>query len=70
PQRDLLMVGNWPRGEVNFYRLSTLKRLRFTVRTGRYLRNFAYDEERGFLFCASLCGVYMVDVGKLLREER
>ncbi|MFH1539504.1 MAG: hypothetical protein ABIH66_11130, partial [bacterium] len=47
PQRDLLMVGNWPRGEVNFYRLSTLKRLRFTVRTGRYLRNFAYDEERG-----------------------
>ncbi|MEW5947444.1 MAG: hypothetical protein AB1742_14735 [bacterium] len=66
PGRDLLMVGDWFGGGVNIYRLSTMKRLRPPVPVGRYIRDFAYDEERGRLFCACICGLYQLDVPALL----
>lgn len=68
PARDLLMIGDWFGGKVVIYRMSTLERLRPPVPVGRYIRNFAYDQERQLLFCACLCGVYAIDIGKILSD--
>ncbi|MDP6944211.1 MAG: hypothetical protein QF464_08685, partial [Myxococcota bacterium] len=60
--RDLLIVGDWFGGVVNFYRLDTMEALDISVPVGPYVRDFAYDPARGLLFTASKCGVYQVQV--------
>ena len=60
--RDLLMVGDWFGGTARLYRLSTLEPLADPIDVGPYLRDFAYDAERGLLFTGSKCGVYQVHV--------
>jgi hypothetical protein len=69
PARDLLMIGDWFGGRVFLYRMSTLKPLGKPAVVGKYVRNFAYDQGRGLLFCACLGGVYMVDIRNLLMAE-
>jgi hypothetical protein len=64
--RDLLMVGGWFDGLVRFYRLSTLERIGPTVSFGAYLRDLAFDPERGLLFGASKCGVFQFSVDELM----
>ena len=66
PSRDLLMVGGWFDGLVRFYRMSTLEPLGSSVSFGAYLRDLAFDPQRGLLFGASKCGVYKVAVDPLL----
>ncbi|MDP6944913.1 MAG: hypothetical protein QF464_12245, partial [Myxococcota bacterium] len=65
PGRDLLAVGAWLDGVVHFLRRSTGERLDISIPVGPYLRELAIDDERGLLFAASKCGVYMVDLEAL-----
>ena len=61
-ERDLLMVGGWFTGEVNFYRLSTLEPLALSLQVGTTLRDLHFDPKRGLLFAASKCGLHQVDL--------
>ncbi len=65
PGRDLLAVGAWLDGVVHFLRRSNGDQLDVSVPVGPYLRELAIDDERGLLFAASKCGVYMVDLPTL-----
>lgn len=67
--RDLLIVGGWFNGRVYFHKLSTLAPLK-SIPAGRYIRDFAYDEERGILYYACNCGVYSVDVEAAAAGEK
>ncbi|MGB0591589.1 MAG: YncE family protein [Myxococcota bacterium] len=67
-KRDLLMVGGWFTGEVNFYRLSTLEPLGVSVQVGSTLRDLSMDSERGLLFAASKCGLHQVRLAPLLAQ--
>ena len=67
-KRDLLMVGGWFTGEVNFYRLSTLEPLGLSVQVGSTLRDLSVDSERGLLFAASKCGLHQVRLAPLLAQ--
>ena len=67
-ERDLLMVGGWFTGEVNFYRLSTLEPLGLSVQVGTTLRDLALDAERGVLYAASKCGLHQVQLSPLLAQ--
>jgi hypothetical protein len=64
-RRGMLIIGDWFNGYIHTYRLVDLKETGRPIRTGRYLRDFAYDEGNGRLFCACNCGIYMVNIGKL-----
>jgi hypothetical protein len=66
PARDLLMVGGWFDGLVRFYRMSTLEAVGPTVSFGAYLRDLAFDPERGLLFGASKCGVFQAPIDALV----
>jgi len=68
-KRDLLMIGDWFKGEVNLYRLSTLGRLHPPIPVGPYLRDLAYDSEHGLLFAGSKCGVYQINIEKLINAQ-
>ena len=65
-EHDLLVVPEWFGGKVHFYRLSTLAKLEATVEVGRYIRCVAMDSTRRMLVVGSKCGLYAVDLAKLL----
>jgi hypothetical protein len=65
PGRDLLAVGAWLEGVVHFLRRSTGEHLALTIPVGPYMRELAVDDERGLLFAASKCGLYLIDLEAL-----
>jgi hypothetical protein len=69
PSRDLLMIGAWFGGTVEFYRLSTLEPLGLSVPVGPILRDLAIDTERGLLFAATKCGIYQVHLDAVLTGD-
>ena len=69
PTRDLLIVGGWLDGRARFYQLSTMSELDVSVEFGPYLRDFAYEVERGVLFAGSKCGVFEFDVHSRLGSK-
>jgi DNA-binding beta-propeller fold protein YncE len=65
PGRDLVAVGSWMDGVVHFLRRGSGEQLDIAIPVGPYLRELAFDDERGMLFAGSKCGVTLIDVAAL-----
>jgi hypothetical protein len=66
-ERDLLFLGESVSAKLHVFRLSDLQELEIRpTRLGSFLRFFSYDPKRGRLFSSSTCGIYQVNIDKLL----
>jgi len=69
-KRDLLIIGGWLNGNITSTDFQLSKKLHEPLPVARYMRNFAYDDENGILFCACLRGLYEINVEMLIRDNK